>query len=813
MSHSPGGTPGSELLALCLGARRRGGGKLTCLCVAILAAGMLPAGSALPAKQVSFEVVSKYPHETSCFAEGLVLNVSSGGASGPEVFESCGLTGKSYVRRYSLQSGQTLQQYSYRPEHFGEGLTLMGDSMFLLTYKHKIVIELNAHTLQEVRQHPFPYGEGWGLTNDGCDLLATTGSSNLFRLRKDASGTLQLFSKVEVPRAEVCYTQAGILEFGAFSRHLLSSIKGSWVGGWAVAKFWFFKEIDGEARPRGPLRFASLRFESSGPSRSLPLRGSVASSGSRSSPERQRSGAATPTLAAQIHRDAPAASPSGYVPADAAGHFSASQDPSERRPGGSVADRLWAAGAEVQSLGLYLATGRYVRWMDNSLDPDRLQAGRSAPDGVLDDASSEPSSDDATLLRLRSAARLLDTPQDNFARFLGGGDSRDSGGRGVLFDVVAGLLPAVWLAAVLRARNLRIWTRTLLAGAVLAALRGCLALAGLTPLAPYASGNCQEMLAGAVLEHYRSGATPSSGGIVAGLEGTAIVLGLWLQDLFLGMRLQRNFVCASSFSGPSYVCALCALALYDISRAWVRRLKPQFRSMSQLLVSTLLSCVVLVDAGLDVVTGRQYTVDVTLALVLAMLLYQSPALALCTDHLMLTGLPPAGKEPLAAATAVTAAVAAGTGISLQGGFQAQRSFKHRRFQWVFSVGFRFRLELHRNRKLSRIMAELEQLRGEQQASTRRLLELEAQLEVLRQRSQEREEIAPDQAFQQELQERLQEGKKAYEFRVAQQVKEERLQLQAAEKEAQEESLRLQAAEEQLEPQQAAERRRLADEAE
>ncbi|CAE8649208.1 unnamed protein product, partial [Polarella glacialis] len=781
-------------------------------------------------------------------------------------------------------------RYSYRPEHFGEGLTLMGDSMFLLTYKHKIVIELNAHTLQEVRQHPFPYGEGWGLTNDGCDLLATTGSSNLFRLRKDASGTLQLFSKVE----------AGILEFGAFSRHLLSSIKGSWVGGWAVAKFWFFKEIDGEARP-GPLRFASLRFESSGPSRSLPLRGSVASSGSRSSPERQRSGAATPTLAAQIHRDAPAASPSGYVPADAAGHFSASQaprapeeetdalgydfdeldtDPSERRPGGSVADRLWAAGAEVrqrkwmlpgvafalavlvQSLGLYLATGRYVRWMDNSLDPDRLQAGRSAPDGVLDDASSEPSSDDATLLRLRSAARLLDTPQDNFARFLGGGDSRDSGGRGVLFDVVAGLLPAVWLAAVLRARNLRIWTRTLLAGAVLAALRGCLALAGLTPLAPYASGNCQEMLAGAVLEHYRSGATPSSGGIVAGLEGTAIVLGLWLQDLFLGMRLQRNFVCASSFSGPSYVCALCALALYDISRAWVRRLKPQFRSMSQLLVSTLLSCVVLVDAGLDVVTGRQYTVDVTLALVLAMLLYQSPALALCTDHLMLTGLPPAGKEPLAAATAVTAAVAAGTGISLQGGFQASGEWTpeslergraaqpppqhllpipartssqsqvvqdygdlgdvlvppcclplcgfHGRYFLYDRPAWEQEQELRAHRQAQ---AELEQLRGEQQASTRRLLELEAQLEVLRQRSQEREEIAPDQAFQQELQERLQEGKKAYEFRVAQQVKEERLQLQAAEKEAQEESLRLQAAEEQLEPQQAAERRRLADEAE
>lgn len=66
-------------------------------------------GRPLPSIQTpkaSFEVVREYPHETGCFTEGLSLN----GSELLEVFESCGLTGKSYVRRYTLTTGATKQQ-------------------------------------------------------------------------------------------------------------------------------------------------------------------------------------------------------------------------------------------------------------------------------------------------------------------------------------------------------------------------------------------------------------------------------------------------------------------------------------------------------------------------------------------------------------------------------------------------------------------------------------------------------------------------------------------------------------------------------
>mmetsp|Transcript_40090 Transcript_40090/g.106781 ORF Transcript_40090/g.106781 Transcript_40090/m.106781 type:complete len:215 (+) Transcript_40090:126-770(+) len=142
----------------------------------------------------TFQVLQRYPHRSDCFTEGLFIN----GSQGAEVFESCGLYSKSYLRRYKLETGETLQTANVPKELFSEGLALRGKSMYMLTYHSGTVLEYDAFTFQEVRRHPFPYGEGWGLTTDGCDLLATTGSAFIFRLRPDAAGTLELVSKVQV---------------------------------------------------------------------------------------------------------------------------------------------------------------------------------------------------------------------------------------------------------------------------------------------------------------------------------------------------------------------------------------------------------------------------------------------------------------------------------------------------------------------------------------------------------------------------------------------------------------------------------------
>lgn len=144
-------------------------------------------------KKATYTVEHRYPHEKKCFSEGLLINGSS-----REVFESCGLYGKSYIKKMSLDSGKVLQRGAVPKEIFSEGIALLGRRLFMLTYKKKQVLEYDVHTFKVTRRHPFPYGEGWGLTTDGCDLLATTGSPNIYRLRLDASGELQLVKTVTV---------------------------------------------------------------------------------------------------------------------------------------------------------------------------------------------------------------------------------------------------------------------------------------------------------------------------------------------------------------------------------------------------------------------------------------------------------------------------------------------------------------------------------------------------------------------------------------------------------------------------------------
>ncbi|OLP96331.1 hypothetical protein AK812_SmicGene21445 [Symbiodinium microadriaticum] len=253
---------------------------------------------------------------------------------------------------------------------------------------------------------------------------------------------------------------------------------------------------------------------------------------------------------------------SGYQPADAGGHFVSQPqaptgtqdvfdfeeletDPSERRPGGSLAKRLWSASPEVrqwkwvsvglvflaafflQSLSLYFATRRYVRWVGGLTEKAKEHHASQ-----FGDRSQRPQLDMLVL-------RLLQ-PRDTVGEMLNVGDGVSK----MPFDILLSLLPLFWLAAVVQARNLRLWTRTLLAAAFLANLR-------------------PELMA-----HYQG-----QHGFADIAKGTGLVLWLWLQDLVLGMRLQEHLVCAggASLSGSAFFSALFALAIYDLSRMWTRR--------------------------------------------------------------------------------------------------------------------------------------------------------------------------------------------------------------------------------------------------
>ena len=108
----------------------------------------------------------------------------------------------------------------------------------------------------------------------------------------------------------------------------------------------------------------------------------------------------------------------------------------------------------------------------------------------------------------------------------------------------------VVVIVVVCSRNLRLWTHTFLAGSILAFIMGLLPR---VTLVPAASGweVCWERFHPQALDYYGGQGNP--------LQSMPIVLWLWLEDLFLGMRFRSNLVRADSIGEPTCICALSTL--------------------------------------------------------------------------------------------------------------------------------------------------------------------------------------------------------------------------------------------------------------
>ena len=124
-------------------------------------------------------VAAAYPHDAAAFTQGLVIRDG-------EFFESTGLHGASSVRRVDLKTGEVKQIVPLDERIFGEGITVLGDELFLVTWQNKIGYVFDRETLAFERS--FRYGgEGWGLTDDGPHLILSDGTAVLrFLDRQDA---------------------------------------------------------------------------------------------------------------------------------------------------------------------------------------------------------------------------------------------------------------------------------------------------------------------------------------------------------------------------------------------------------------------------------------------------------------------------------------------------------------------------------------------------------------------------------------------------------------------------------------------------
>ena len=122
----------------------------------------------------TYRVIDVFPHDTAAFTEGLVYHNGS-------LYESTGIYGNSSLRRVDLVTGKVLQIYNMSSQYFGEGIAIINNTVIQLTYQSHVGFVYNLETFGMLQNFSYP-DEGWGLTYDGSQLIASDGSSNLYFL-------------------------------------------------------------------------------------------------------------------------------------------------------------------------------------------------------------------------------------------------------------------------------------------------------------------------------------------------------------------------------------------------------------------------------------------------------------------------------------------------------------------------------------------------------------------------------------------------------------------------------------------------------
>ena len=94
------------------------------------------------------------------------------------MLESTGRTGTSWIRRVRFEDGHVLRQVSIPPDQFGEGIVNWGNQIVSITWTSGIGYRWDLRTLRRLSEWHYP-GEGWGLTQNGTDIVMSDGTNEL----------------------------------------------------------------------------------------------------------------------------------------------------------------------------------------------------------------------------------------------------------------------------------------------------------------------------------------------------------------------------------------------------------------------------------------------------------------------------------------------------------------------------------------------------------------------------------------------------------------------------------------------------------
>ncbi len=130
-------------------------------------------------KLLNYKIINIYPHDNQAYTQGLEFYRDT-------LFEGTGQWGTSYLRKTDYKTGKVYKEVKLAEQIFGEGITILNNKVYQLTWKNNEGYVYNADTFKKEKTFQYPKQmEGWGLTSDGKVLYMTDSSETIHILNPE----------------------------------------------------------------------------------------------------------------------------------------------------------------------------------------------------------------------------------------------------------------------------------------------------------------------------------------------------------------------------------------------------------------------------------------------------------------------------------------------------------------------------------------------------------------------------------------------------------------------------------------------------
>lgn len=123
-------------------------------------------------KRYTYTTVRDYPHNTEFYTQGLEFHNGF-------IYEGTGEHGRSGLFKVNLKTGKPVMQHLLDARYFGEGITILDDKVYQLTYRSQKGFVYQLEDFAVIDSFSYTSKEGWGLTNDGQHLIMSNGTHEL----------------------------------------------------------------------------------------------------------------------------------------------------------------------------------------------------------------------------------------------------------------------------------------------------------------------------------------------------------------------------------------------------------------------------------------------------------------------------------------------------------------------------------------------------------------------------------------------------------------------------------------------------------